>query len=171
MYDLEKLAKAEGWDEDATLQEKKWLAMSRANESAQITAAIQDSRIDQTVVLEIEVFEPEEFNAHVSPDESCPKMADVGAVQIPSKVLNKLEEEGKVRITAHYFRYYSRLSLFYIAGLWDSEYLNGAKEGMFEATLQAWEILYKSGVAGDVWETLLDAEEIIPEKVDVENWK
>lgn len=161
MYDLTKFIEVEGYD-DNDLEYQIYACTGRCNESAQITAALQESNYNSTVVFEFEVPDEyfDEFEDYILPDLSCPHMEDCGAVTINSNTLNIFINEGKINVTVHIFEFYPKLSLFYIGGLYNSDYLDDIKLGMDRTMLEAWKLVAETGDYASLYDTLLCPEEV-----------
>lgn len=119
-YEMEKLCESECMEdeEEAT---KIQFCSERANESAQITSAIEKVPGNFTVVFELMV-EDSVIEEYMEPDDSCENMSDVGAVTVPSNVLNELIDMGVIKVKVHFFPFNSKFSLFYLVGLIENEY-------------------------------------------------
>lgn len=117
-YHMDNLCEAEGFNAES-LEEKIDFCLSRANESAQITAAIDQEINTMTVVFEI-IVDSNYVEDFMENDDSCENM--YGCVQINSLLINKLIKGGKATATVHFFKFNPKLSLFYLTGIIDNDY-------------------------------------------------
>lgn len=103
-------------------QEAKDMAQRLANEAGQIVTALSENPGDRTVVLEFIFADDNIYFEDVEEDLSCPNMP--WAVQMDADKFNKIMKEDKYSIRIHFYQFYPKMSLCYLAPLADNNFFN-----------------------------------------------
>lgn len=115
-------------------------ALYYANEQGQITAAIQKSNFDSTIVLEL-IFEDFNFYKNFEPDSSCECSY---SKEINLDILNQEIQKGKVKFKIWSFDFLSSGRILYLFGLKDN--LENLTEGLDIYEMETIEELQRKGV-------------------------
>lgn len=131
LYDMDKFIESEGYDrEDYTEEEFIAMCAQRANEQAQIIAALEKDPAKFTAVFEFIIDTDKVDMDEIEPDTSCENMESCGAVQIYDKTLDAWMTEGLVKVRIHEYEFLPKLSLAYLVGVNSNTYLNSAIDAL-----------------------------------------
>ena len=156
------------WDEDLLAEwedveedEKERLCLERANEDAQIANAVLENPNDLTYVLKFELendlYKELEKGKFIYKDESCENM--YGSIEFDSCKLNQLIKEKKIHITVYTFKFYVKMSLFYLISLIDNPYFQETLEKMPSFDYEALQKLSKTEGWAGIYEDLIYQDE------------
>ena len=157
------------WDEDLLTEwedveeenEKVRLCLERANENAQIANAILERPHDLTYVLKFELeddlYKELEEDKFIYKDESCENM--YGSIEFDGCKLNQLIKEKKIRITVYVFKFFVKMSLFYLSSLVDNPYFQETLEKMPSFDYEALQKLSRTKGWVGIYEDLIYQDE------------
>lgn len=160
-YELEVFAEKEGFDLMDEMEYCYYRMLSIANEQGQINNAFKENCDTKTCVFEFRI--PKKYledEDNVCEDSSCPNSQHTGAIEIDIDYFDTIMADPETEIYIHYYPFFIKMSLVYIAGLIDNEYCENAIGNLSSLEYNLLKAMSNNSNTGDVYCDICDMTEI-----------